>query len=164
MIDPRAEAWLIDLLKQPTCLVCVGNLLRHDDGVGPWIAGAVREAAAGSDVRVLDAQDVPENFVPAVARDDCHNVVFIDAVAAAGPPGTLVFGPLADFAEAPSLSTHRLALALSAKVLESAGKKVLLLGIVPADLSFGEGLTPEVARVAESLRDLLRRALRSPSY
>lgn len=162
-IDPDVSARLVALLGQPTCLVCVGNMLRRDDGVGPWLAGAVREAAAGTQVRVLDVQDVPENFAPVIARDDCRNVVFIDAVAADGPAGTIVFGPLADFAEAPSLSTHKLALALSARVLESAGKKVFLLGIVPGDLSFGEGFTLEVERTASALRDLIRRTLRGSS-
>jgi hydrogenase 3 maturation protease len=154
------EARLVGLLNEPTCLVGVGNPLRRDDGVGPWIVGEVRAAAAaGTSVRVLDAQDVPENFASVIARDACRNVVFIDAVAAPGPAGTFVFGPLADFAEAPSLSTHKLALSLSARVLEAAGKKIFLLGIVPADLSFGEGFTSEVERTAVSLRDLIRRAL-----
>ncbi len=138
-------------------------MLRRDDGIGPWLAGAVREAAAGTNVRVLDVQDVPENFATVIARDECGNVVFIDAVAAGGPPGSLVFGRLADFAEAPSLSTHKLALALSAKVLEAAGKKVFLLGIVPGDLSFGERFTLEVERTASALCDLIRRTLRGPS-
>ncbi len=147
-----------DLLREPTCLVGVGHPLRRDDGVGPWIAGAVRAAVTGTPVRVIDAQDVPENFVHGIARDECRNVVFIDAVTAAGPPGTIVFGPLADFAEAESFSTHTLALSLSGKFLEAAGKRVFLLGVVPGDLEFGSGLTAEVARAAASLRDLIRRA------
>jgi hydrogenase 3 maturation protease len=141
------------ILREPTCLVGVGNPLRRDDGVGPWIAAAVRDASAGTWLGVVDAQDVPENFVPAIARSDCRNVVFVDAVAAEGPPGTTVFGPLADFPEADGFSTHKLALSLSRKFLEAAGKTVYLLGIVPADLEFGEGLTPEVARTAAALRD-----------
>ncbi len=112
---------------------------------------------------MIDAQDVPENFVHAIARDECRNVVFIDAVAADGPPGTIVFGPLADFPEAESFSTHRLALSLSGKFLEAAGKRVFLLGVVPADLEFGAGLTDEVARAAASLRDLIRRAAAASS-
>jgi hypothetical protein len=88
------------LLREPTCLVGVGNPLRRDDGVGPWIVGAVREAASRANLPVVDAQDVPENFVHSIARADCRNVVFIDAVAAEGAPGTVVFGPLASFAEA----------------------------------------------------------------
>jgi hydrogenase maturation protease len=145
------------VLREPTCLVGIGHPLRRDDGVGPWIAGAVRDALAGSHLGVVDAQDVPENFVPVIARGSWRNVVFIDAVAADGEPGTVVFGPLADFPEAEGFSTHKLALALSRKFLEAAGKKVFLLGIVPADLEFGEGLTAGVERAAVLVRDLIVR-------
>ncbi|MEN6561504.1 MAG: hydrogenase maturation protease [Acidobacteriota bacterium] len=148
-------ARLAEVLREPTCLVGVGNPLRRDDGVGPWIVGAVRGAADGAGLSLVDAQDVPENFVPAIARGAARNVVFVDAVAAAGGPGTVVFGPLAGFAEAESFSTHKLALSLSAKFLEAAGKRVFLLGIVPADLEFGTGFTPAAERAAASLRDLI---------
>lgn len=138
--------------------------MRRDDGVGPWIVGAVRAAASGTSLLLVDARDVPENFVHVIGRAACRNVVFIDAVAAEGGPGTVVFGPLAEFAEAASLSTHKLALSFSGRYLEAAGKSVFLLGIVPDDLEFGEGLTAEVERAAASLRDLILRVLAEPPY
>ncbi len=156
------SAVLAELLREPSCLVGVGNRLRRDDGVGPWIAGAVRDAASGTGLRVIDAEDVPENVVHEIARADCRNVVFVDAVAADGAPGTVVFGPLADFGEAESFSTHKLALSLCGKFLEAAGKRVFLLGIVPADLEFGSGLTAEVEGAAASLRDLILRSCAQP--
>ncbi|HDT13758.1 MAG TPA: hydrogenase maturation protease [Candidatus Aminicenantes bacterium] len=162
--DIRNVIALPDLLAEPTCLVGVGNPMRRDDGVGPWIVGAVRGLTDATIHSVVDAQDVPENFVPVIARGDCRNVVFIDAVAADGPPGTVIFGPLADFAEAGSFSTHKLALSLSAKFLEAAGKKVFLLGVVPADLDFGTGFTAEVERAVASLLDLLRAAVKTSPY
>ena len=156
-----SEAGLAEILREPTCLVGVGNPLRRDDGAGPWIVGAVREAVAGTRLSVVDAQSVPENFVHVVARADCRNVVFVDSVAAEGPPGTVVFGPLADFPEAGSFSTHKLALSFCGKFLEASGKEVFLLGIVPADLEFGEGMTPEVGNAAARIRDLILRAVAS---
>ena len=157
MTGQADETAFADLLREPTCLVGVGNPMRRDDGVGPWVVAAVQAAASGTNLLLVDAQDVPENFVHVIARADCRNVVFIDAVAAEGTPGAIVFGPLAEFAEAESFSTHKLALSLSGRFLEDAGKKVFLLGVVPADLEFGVGLTNEVARVAASLRDLILR-------
>jgi hydrogenase maturation protease len=138
--------------------------MRRDDGVGPWVVAAVQAEASGTNLRLIDAQDVPENFVHVIARAPCRNVVFIDAVAAAGAPGTIVFGPLAEFAEAESFSTHKLALSLSGRFLESAGKSVFLLGVVPADLEFGVGLTDDVARAAASLRDLILRTAAGTPY
>lgn len=152
------ESRLAEVLREATCLVGVGHPLRRDDGVGPWIVGAVREAVAGTRLSVVDAQSVPENFAPVVARSDCRNVVFVDAVSAEGPPGSVVFGPLAEFPEAESFSTHKLALSFCAKFLEASGKRVFLLGIVPSDLEFGEGLTPEVEKAAAMIRDLILRA------
>jgi hydrogenase 3 maturation protease len=160
MITPDIPPSLAAVLREPTCLVGIGHPLRCDDGVGPWITGAVRDPLAGSHLGVVDAQDVPENFVPVIARGGWRNVVFIDAVAVEGEPGTVVFGPLAEFAEAEGFSTHKLALALSRKFLEAAGKRVYLLGIVPADLEFGEGLTAPVERAAVLVRDLIVRAVR----
>jgi hydrogenase 3 maturation protease len=151
-------AGLAELLREPTCLVGVGNPLRRDDGVGLWIVGAIRGALSGTCLTAIDAQDVPENFVHGIARSDCRNVVFIDAVAAVGQPGSVIFGPLAGFAEAESFSTHQLALSFSGRFLEDAGKKVFLLGVVPADLEFGAGLTAPVEKAAVSLRDLILRA------
>ena len=150
---------LADVLRGPACLVGVGNPLRRDDGVGPWIVAALRGTAAAAALELVDAQDVPENFVPAIARGAARNVVFVDAVAAEGEPGTVVFGRLADLAEAESFSTHKMALSLSGKYLAAAGKEAFLLGIVPADLDFGEGLTPAVARAAAGVRDAVLGAL-----
>ncbi len=156
-------AILASLLREPVCLVGVGNPLRRDDGVGPWVAAAVRGRGTGTRLHIVDAQDVPENFVHSVARADCRSVIFIDAVAAEAPPGSVVFGPLADFPEVESFSTHQLALSLSGKFLEAAGKSVFLLGVVPADLAFGAGLTAEVERTAVLLRDFILAAAAAPS-
>lgn len=153
------EAGLAAILREPTFIVGVGNPLRRDDGFGPWIVAALGNAADGSRLSVVDAQSVPENVVHVVARSGCRNVVFADAVAGEGPPGTVVFGPLAEFPEAEGFSTHKLALSLCGKFLEAAGKKVFLLGVVPGDLEFGTGMTDKVARAAASLRDLVLRAV-----
>ena len=152
-------AGLADVLREKTCLVGLGNPYRRDDGVGPWLAEAVGPAAGRRGLRVFNVEDVLENFVFQIAATDCPNVVIMDAAAAGGEPGSVVFGPLSEFAEAGSVSTHKLSLELSGKVLESAGKRVFLLGVVPEDLGFGPGLTPKVEETASRLRDLVLRAV-----
>lgn len=151
---------LEDILSEKTCLVGLGNPYRKDDGVGPWIAEAVKSAADRVSQCVFNVESVLENVVFRIAAADCRNVLIVDAAATGGEPGDVVFGPLSDFSEAGSVSTHRASLELSAKILESAGKRVYLLGIVPEDLDFGEGLTPKVRKAAFRLRDLLVARLR----
>ena len=149
---------LAEILREGACLVGLGNPYRRDDGVGPWIAEAVRTAEGRSPLRVFNVEDVLENFVFRIAETDCRNVVIVDAAAAEGEPGTVVFGPLGDFAASESVSTHKPALELSGKILESAGKSVFLLGVVPEDLGYGPGLTQKVQESAVRLRDLVLRA------
>jgi len=148
-----------DILREGACLVGTGNPLRRDDGVGPWIAERVREAS----VPVIDVEDVPENYVSDIARADGRNVVFMDAVAAELAPGTILFAPLDELGEPAGLTTHKLALSLCGRVLAAAGKRIFLLGIVPGDLEFGPGLTPEVERAASSVRDAILRTCGRPS-
>jgi hydrogenase maturation protease len=110
-------------------------------------------------VHLLDEHFVQLAFVFQIAGTDCRNVVIVDAAALDREPGSVVFGPLSEFAEAGSVSTHRLALELSGKVLESAGKRIFLLGVVPEDLGLGHGLTPKVRESAARLGDLVLRAV-----
>ncbi len=147
---------LEDVLKEAPCLVGIGNPARRDDGVGPWIAGRLR--AAG--VPCFDVEDVPENYVFELVRSGRPSVVFIDAAAAAAEPATVVFGPLRGAGESAAVSTHKLALGLCGRILEEAGRRVYLLGVVPRDLDFGPGLTDEVRRAAEAICDLVIETLK----
>jgi len=147
---------LEDVLADGACLVGLGNPWRRDDGVGPWLA----ESLAGSGYAVFDAEDVLENHVFDIARTCIRNVIIMDAVAADLEPGSVFFEPLDGLEEPAGVSTHKLALGLCGKILEAHGKRTYLLGIVPADLDFGRGLTPEVAKAASAVRDRILRARR----
>jgi hydrogenase 3 maturation protease len=153
----RTPPGLVEILREKTCLVGIGNTIRRDDGVGPWIADAIRSAAEGTSLCVFNVEDVLESYVFQIARTDCRNVILMDAAAVDGEPGSVVFGPLGEFAEAGSVSTHKPALEFSGKILEAAGKRVFLLGLVPEDLGYGFGLTPRVQELASRLRDLILR-------
>lgn len=148
-------SWLADVLREKTCLVGLGNSYRRDDGVGPWIAEALMLAADRTLLCVFNVEDVLENFVFRIAGSDCRNVLIVDAAATGGEPGRVVFGPLSEFEDPGSVSTHRLALALSAKILESSGKRVFVLGVVPEDLGFGSGMTPKVREAAARIKDFI---------
>jgi hypothetical protein len=83
-------------------------------------------------------------------------VVVIDAARMGQPPGTLLRIDPSD-PRAAGASTHTLPLPVFCEyVAETLGCEVTLLGIEPADTSFGEGLTPAVERaVAEAARQAL---------
>ena len=154
----NAMSRLEDILGEGACFVGVGNTLRRDDGVGVRLA----ERLGASSLPVFIVEDVPENFVAEIGRGAWPNVVFMDAVAAGLEPGAVVFGELAELGEPSGLSTHKLALSLCGRYLEAHGKRSFLLGIVPGDLEFGEGLTPEVGRAAAEVAGLILKTSAPP--
>jgi hydrogenase maturation protease len=143
----------------------IGNLLLGDDGVGPAV---VAHLAAGGllppDVTLEDL-GTPSLDLPGYLAD-YDVVIFIDAVAADGPPGSVHVYSREEILAAPigiRISPHELTINDAMIVLdfaEQAPEEVFLVGIVPETLEGGICLSPAVAaavpRAAEvvlSLRD-----------
>lgn len=145
------------LLQAPTCLVGIGNEMRRDDGVGPHIAEALKsDLKPGNQLRVVNAEDIPEAYVISIADSDVENVLLVDALAVGQEPGTVVFGAMEEFDQAAGGSTHHLSLELCGRILEEHGKRVYLLGVVPEITEFGTGLSRDVAEAAEGVIQALR--------
>ena len=135
-------------------VVGIGNPDLGDDGAGMRLAECL--AARGlSDIFL--AERTPERWVGRLARDGYDSVLFLDAVDAGERPGSVL---LLDAAEVesrfPQLSTHKLSLGTLARLLEAeGGARALLLGIQPARLTPGAGLSAPVETTVEILADLV---------
>ncbi|MDI6698558.1 MAG: hydrogenase maturation protease [Candidatus Saccharicenans sp.] len=144
------------LLAEKICLVGIGNHLRGDDGFGPYFIEKIREKSLLPEENLMTVEDVPENYAFPISRKDVGSVVFVDAVILEAPPGTVVLGPLEELEEVGQIaSTHKLSLRLTARVIEEAGKRVYLLGMVPETMEFGRELSPKIRRVTDELVGLL---------
>ena len=86
----------------------IGNLCRGDDAAGSRVAQQIR-AAPG--VCVIDAQDVPENYLSQVVNQRPDTIVLIDAVDLDSAPGSVA---LLDKDQVAGYwpSTHRVPLSL----------------------------------------------------
>ncbi|GAA5786327.1 hydrogenase maturation protease [Chitiniphilus shinanonensis] len=148
---------LTRILSRPTCIVGVGNTLRSDDAVGPFIAGRLQAELPPADGHVVvDAEDVIENHVFRIADSAVANVLVIDAVqGTGGAPGSLVLGELAELEVGGGYSTHKLALSMAASVLAQHGKTVYLLGIAAENVDFGMAMSKDILDSAETVIDLV---------
>ncbi len=139
-----------------TLLITIGNTLRADDGVGPYIASALGSGIPG--YAIQDAGEHPENALePAVAARPAK-VVMIDAADFGGRPGE---ARVLDRESLPqhSLSTHTFPLPVIAGLLErDTGAEVYFLGIQPRVVDLGEALSPAVRRTADRIVDYVRKA------
>lgn len=137
-------------------VVGVGNTLRGDDGAGILVVRALAERLQGApDVLLIDGSTAPENFTGPLRRFRPDLVIEIDAAHLQQPPGTVAWGDWRD-ADGMSASTHTLPPSvLAGFLLADIGCRVSLLGIQPATLEMGDGMSPEVAsavgRLAEQI-------------
>jgi len=129
-------------------VIGLGNLLNRDEGFGVHAVRALQERTRPAPgIQIIDGGVLGLDLLPVV--ESCRRLLVLDAVDMGLPPGTVV--ELED-EQVPAyagikLSQHQcgfqevLGLAMFRSRLP---EQLCLLGVQPADLSFGVGLTPVV--------------------
>jgi len=139
-------------------LMGVGNPMRGDDGVGVAIIQRLQETPIPG-VMLLNTETVPESYIGKVESHDPTHVLLVDAANFGGNPGDT---RLIDSQHigGQAVSTHSLPLTIFITYIEkSLGIRVLLLGVQPKSVAFGEEMTPELAEASIRIAETLRRAL-----
>jgi hydrogenase maturation protease len=136
------------------CLIGLGNPDYADDGFGVCMAKALFDSGMPD---VVVAETSPEKFIGEITASDFDNVLFVDAVELGTTPGSLVLLTSADLtARFAQISTHKLSLSLLAEWAESSGtSKAWLLGIQPKSLKPGSGLSDEVQKSLDAVKELI---------
>jgi hydrogenase maturation protease len=132
-----------------TAIYGIGNILMGDDGIGPAVVAWLSSNAALPDDITIEDLGTPSLDLPnyLVGYD---RVIFIDAVAAAAPPGTILLYSRDEIVATPPgirISPHEPTINDALIVLDFAGgapKDVLLIGIVPHTLDVGMTLSAPV--------------------
>ncbi len=150
------------MFKDTTCIVGVGNYYRCDDAVGLCIVDRLAQIINHPNVVLFNVEDIIESYCFTIAQSNCSNVLIIDAIQADAEEGTVVFGRLSDFVEvAYDISTHKLALQMSCKILEASGKNVYLLGVVIKNNDYGQELSPIIQDTIDSIVTMVQASIMS---
>ena len=105
-------------------ILCVGNPMRGDDMFGPLVA---RQIAGRVAAEVIDAENVPENYLGKVAKLKPDIVLLIDSANFQGQPGQIKLLDPANLEES-SFSTHSASLKLIEEYFQAeCQSKVLML-------------------------------------
>jgi len=156
-VENKLEEWLRNAEK--VVIAGIGNPIRKDDFVGVRVIQKLR-GKTSEKVLLLECETVPESFLPTIVDFDPTQVLLIDAAILGLTPGEMrliVQDQLADF---PATSTHMLPLRIFCDYLTATTKsKIALLLIEPENVEFGEGLTPELEKVAEKIAEVISRLL-----
>ena len=132
-------------------LIGVGNRLRGDDAVGPLL---IERLQGQVDIPLLDAGDVPENYLGPIEDSGAKLVLIVDAVEMGANVGdTAIFD--IEQVLGMSVSTHTANLGLLFKVIPPERRpQVIMLGIQPGNMELGQGLTVPVHKTLEGLVEL----------
>jgi len=143
---------LTEVMQGITVVMGIGNPCRGDDAAGSLVARKISDAAF---VHVIDAQDVPENYLWQVVQHKPDAVVLIDSVDLHSAPGAMTLLDKKQMA-AYWPNTHRMPIALLVDYLErETHARVLLIGIQPQRTNFSEMLSTVVSSSVQALADLL---------
>ena len=151
-------------MTQKTLILGLGNTLMADEAVGPTV---VRRLASETDpaapLQFLDGGTL--SFTLTMPIEECARLIVVDAAALGAAPGTVrVFeGEAMDRqVSLPAKSVHEVSLAdLMDMVRLTTGlpARRALIGIEPAVIDWGDGLTPAVAAAVPAAMAAVRALL-----
>ena len=150
----------------------IGNELKYDDGVGPYIISKLNEIDLNDNILLINAQTVPENFTGKIRMENPSHIILVDACLMGLNPGEYKIVNSDEFTNI-GISTHSMSLSYFVKFLNQ--DNILFLGIEPetlelidqdslgvigADLmDFNGKLTEDIEKSADEIIELFREIL-----
>ena len=153
VMEEELRTWL----KSATIVVVagIGNAIRSDDYVGVKIVEEL-QGKLSANVRLIECETVPENFVDEIVDVRPSHVLLIDAAVLGLAPGTVHLYDAEEVMDVPTISTHTLPLRVFCDyVKQLTGASIALLLIEPKNVDFGEELTAEVQETAARIEAAL---------
>ena len=151
------EKSLFEKLKKlrdsSTIVLCIGNILKGDDGAGPLVYERLKSANVTAGL--VDAGTVPENYIQRIIKKAPQALIIVDAVDFGAEPGTIeIFAP--DRLDSIVISTHTLSPRLFVDVIRrSIQPDVYFIGIQPEQTQLGRPVSAAVNMAIEKLSGVL---------
>lgn len=135
----------------------VGNELKSDDGVGPFIIKKLKgENIENESLLFIDAMTVPENFTGKIRKENPTHMIIVDACLMDSKPGDMRIVSKDEFANI-GISTHSMSLSFFVRFLEKdTDIKIIFVGIEPETMDWGAKTTANVEKSANEFIDALK--------
>ena len=136
----------------------IGSELRADDAAGFLVAEELKKIK-DSKLKVFLGSTAPENLTGEIIRYKPTHIIIIDSVDTDQKPGFIL---LVDPEEVGgvSFSSHMLPIKMIVDyLLESLKCEIIIIGIQPKILTFGETISKEVKKSAKQISDIIKQIL-----
>jgi len=153
---------------KPILVLGIGNILLKDEGVGVHVVQAMEAKAAVGEIHVPDDVEFFDGGTFGIDLVDTlvnrRKVIVVDAAQANAPPATVLRVRREDLAARSSadLSLHQVGLLETLTMARHLGgepAEVVVIGIVPKDMSPGLELSPEVSLVVPHVIEMVLREI-----
>jgi len=137
-------------------ICCAGSCNRGDDIFGPLVA---RQIAGKVEAEVIDAENIPENYLGKIAKLKPDVVLLVDAAHFGGQAGEIRLLDPQDLEES-NFSTHSASLKLFEEYFRvECNSKVMLLAVQPQHVRFGVPPSAEVVAAVNIVAKILGEVL-----
>lgn len=151
---PMIEELRQRIQNKKVLILGIGNRLRGDDAVGSILAERLTKKL---DVPIIDAGDVPENYLGPIETSGADLVLVLDAADLGASPGDLSLIEMSQLKDM-GISTHTANLSLVFRVIPKDRRPdALLVAIQPEQTETGQGLSRSVDIAMKGLERLLVR-------
>ena len=135
----------------------VGNELKCDDGVGPFIIKKLKEEnIENKSLLFINAETVPENFTGKIRKEKPTHLIIVDACLMGGEPGDMKIVNKYEFANI-GISTHSMSLSFFVRYLEKdTDFRIIFVGIEPESMDWAENPTENVESAAYDFINTLK--------
>ena len=139
-------------LQGKIVIVGIGNRDWADDGAG---LSVIKRLAVTPSLKTIDAGNFPELFIDRITGESPDIAMYVDSADLGSEPGSVAIiekeqmNPGWGNGHQPPLS------AIMTYVTQSCGADTFLLGIQPADIRTGHGMSRSVSRTVEILATLI---------
>ncbi len=162
MTDAEWIDYLRNVLKNcngehPLHIFGYGNLLRRDDGVGLYIVSKLLTRVKQTPSYICIHSTYSSIGKELEKLPKTSTVIIIDAAYVDMPPGSIIFTKFEDV-QYYSFNTHNIPVKILLKI-NSLLDNAYLLGVVPYDISTGEGLSSIVKNSADQIVQKLSQLL-----
>lgn len=152
-------------MENKTLILGVGNIYRKDDGIGPIVIEQLRKES-------ISNADLLNGSIDGLAVFEYlkgyKKAIIIDAARMNSSPGEIkIFSPhdAKLNIKSDALSTHGFGLSEALSLVEEFDFdiNITIIGIEPADTSFGEGLSKEVGEKIDFIKQAVKKELAANS-
>jgi hydrogenase 3 maturation protease len=133
----------------------VGSSLRSDDAAGLLVADELKKTR-NSKLKVFFGSTAPENLTGEIIKYRPTHIIIVDSVDMDQSPGSILWVNPQE-ADGISFYSHMLPIKMTIDyLLESIKCEIIIIGIQPKSLEFGETVSEEVRRSTNQIADAIQ--------